>query len=169
MPLTRRLALQLWVQRFQIRHFRNFQIVAKLLSHWTGTWRQTLLPTLGMELLLPCPHSAFWSPALCKHLVWGCSEPAFISCEGCGAPVCQSCVVGTACFGCSSGLTGESTAYDPADDRPIQNQEWKPMKVCCTESGELLITMRKLSTPSRVVRYSGSTEKQVIQFDDKQG
>nr|XP_034306658.1 uncharacterized protein LOC117682676 [Crassostrea gigas]XP_034306659.1 uncharacterized protein LOC117682676 [Crassostrea gigas] len=50
----------------------------------------------------------------------------------------------------------------------IRLDRWVSDKLCVTSTGDLLVTMQSEDrTQSKVARYSGSTEKQTIQFDDE--
>ncbi|XP_061184357.1 uncharacterized protein LOC133192357 [Saccostrea echinata] len=51
----------------------------------------------------------------------------------------------------------------------IKLQHWSPGNICSTSSGDFLVIMTNIMIPSisKIVRYSGSTEKQTINSDKK--
>uniref|UniRef100_A0A8W8LSU5 Tripartite motif-containing protein 3 n=2 Tax=Magallana gigas TaxID=29159 RepID=A0A8W8LSU5_MAGGI len=69
----------------------------------------------------------------------------------------------------TSGATGTvNQVKNGQTEELITLPEWTPGQLCVTSTCDLLVTMYSNDkTQSKVVRYSGSTEKQTIQFDDK--
>ncbi|XP_034305428.2 uncharacterized protein [Magallana gigas] len=50
----------------------------------------------------------------------------------------------------------------------IRLQKWKPLYICTSSTGDLLVIMKSVGDePTKVVRYSGFMEQQSIQYDDK--
>lgn len=65
----------------------------------------------------------------------------------------------------------ERTIYQIEKHTEIQTaislRGWKPLGICSTFSGDLLVIMDSDDKQSKVVCYSDFTEKQSIQFDNK--
>ena len=62
------------------------------------------------------------------------------------------------------------TVYKVKNDQTgiITLKGWRPINLCIASSGDLMVTMfSENETQSKVIRYSGSAEKQTIQFDDE--
>lgn len=55
--------------------------------------------------------------------------------------------------------------HNEKSEKLITLNDWVPRGICVISSGDLLITMTQ-TNKSKVVRYSGTVEKQAIQFDD---
>lgn len=67
-------------------------------------------------------------------------------------------------FSCSQSKTVYIVQNNKAETLITLN-DWVPRGICATNSGDLLITMTQ-GLQSKVARYSGIVEKQVVQFDD---
>jgi hypothetical protein len=50
----------------------------------------------------------------------------------------------------------------------IRLQDWIPTEICVASSGDFLVAMcNNNKTQAKIVCYSGSTEKETIQYDDE--
>ncbi|XP_062599208.1 uncharacterized protein LOC134260675 [Saccostrea cucullata] len=53
-------------------------------------------------------------------------------------------------------------------EKAIRLRNWRPLSVCSTSYGDLLVIIESDDNKStKIICYSGSTEKQIIQFDDE--
>ncbi|XP_078316029.1 uncharacterized protein LOC111128643 [Crassostrea virginica] len=68
---------------------------------------------------------------------------------------------------CTSLSNSVNVVKNDIDEYLINLDDWRPRGVCCTLSGDMLVSMTHNRNPPKVVRYNGTTEKQIIQFDDK--
>nr|XP_019923252.2 uncharacterized protein LOC105329443 isoform X3 [Crassostrea gigas]XP_034306463.1 uncharacterized protein LOC105329443 isoform X3 [Crassostrea gigas]XP_034306464.1 uncharacterized protein LOC105329443 isoform X3 [Crassostrea gigas] len=69
---------------------------------------------------------------------------------------------------CDSNVKTLNKIRDGKTEEIIKLQGWTPINLCVTSTGDFLLSMyNDDSTQSQVVRYSGSTEKQSIQFDNE--
>ncbi|XP_048733271.2 uncharacterized protein LOC125649647 [Ostrea edulis] len=74
---------------------------------------------------------------------------------------------------CDRGTNTVNKVKSGQTEEVIRLQGWIPQHLCVTSSGDLLVIMLRDVrnsddvAQSKIVRYSGSTEKQTIQFDDQ--
>ncbi|XP_062614543.1 tripartite motif-containing protein 55-like [Saccostrea cucullata] len=69
---------------------------------------------------------------------------------------------------CQSDRTVNIMKNEEKEEMIRLQQNWRSDSICNTSSGDLLVIMRSDDGKlTKVVRYSGSTEKQTIQFDDE--
>ena len=68
---------------------------------------------------------------------------------------------------CNSLSNSVNVVKNDIDENLINLHDWSPLGVCFTMSGDMLVSMIHDRNPSKVVRYNGTKEKQIIQFDDR--
>eukprot|EP00105_Crassostrea_gigas_P040074 XP_019924222.1 PREDICTED: uncharacterized protein LOC105331618 isoform X2 [Crassostrea gigas] len=116
-----------------------------------------------------------------KDKIWTSGETNDIKCFNINGSLLQT--IKTKSEKCPNGLAVDSDGNLLYSDRSakivnkvkngqteelIRLQGWLPSQLCVTSTGDLLVTMfSDDNTQSIAVRYSGSTEKQTIQFDDE--
>ncbi|XP_055998948.1 uncharacterized protein LOC125655126 [Ostrea edulis] len=112
---------------------------------------------------------------------WTCAEVVDMKCFNVQGTVINAIKTKTTERPCDIAVTGDgdlvysdrttktvNKVKSGQTEEMIRLQGWKPGNLCVTPSGDLLVTVYSdAKTQSKVVRYSGSTEKQTIQYDDK--
>lgn len=68
---------------------------------------------------------------------------------------------------CNSLSNSVNVVKNNIDENLINLHDWSPLGVCCTLSGDILVSMIHIRNPPKVVRYNGTIEKQIIQFDER--
>ncbi|XP_052683688.1 uncharacterized protein LOC128164018 [Crassostrea angulata] len=119
--------------------------------------------------------------SLCGKDIWTCGSKNIISMYNLQGELVNSVQTKSGCMPGDIAVTGSGDlVYTDEEYRTvniiknteiqtvIKLQGWRPLNVCSTCTGDLLVVMDSdVERKTKVVRYSGSLKKQTFQFNDK--